>query len=163
MCCATRYLNANPDDLRGLAALLGHASLNTVMIYTAPSKEELARQWIFQQALSDQLSFQPEAIGSFWNRNVQVDVVAINWQTHDILLGECKWGLERVDRQVARELIEEKTPWVLKDLPENGAGWKVQYALFGRSGFTPAAKAEMEKLAGMLVDLKTLDSQLGHA
>ena len=39
---ATRYLNANPDDLRGLAALLGHASLNTVMIYTAPRKEDLA-------------------------------------------------------------------------------------------------------------------------
>ena len=31
---ATRYLNANPDDLRGLARLLGHASLNTAMVYT---------------------------------------------------------------------------------------------------------------------------------
>jgi integrase len=29
---ATRYLEANPGDLRGLAALLGHSSLNTVMI-----------------------------------------------------------------------------------------------------------------------------------
>ncbi|MBE7556698.1 MAG: tyrosine-type recombinase/integrase [Anaerolineales bacterium] len=28
---ATRYLAANPDDLRGLAAILGHADLNTVM------------------------------------------------------------------------------------------------------------------------------------
>jgi len=41
---ARRDLNANPDDLRGLAALLGHASLNTVMIYTEPSKEELTRR-----------------------------------------------------------------------------------------------------------------------
>jgi len=41
---ATRYLNANPGDLRGLASLLGHASLNTVMIYTEPSKEELAKR-----------------------------------------------------------------------------------------------------------------------
>jgi site-specific recombinase XerD len=38
---ASRYLNANPDDLRGLAALLGHASLNTVMIYTEPTFEDL--------------------------------------------------------------------------------------------------------------------------
>jgi hypothetical protein len=89
-------------------------------------------------------------------------VVAINWQTHDLLLGECKWGTERVDRQVARELIEAKTPLVLKDLPEGGAGWKVHYALFGRVGFTPAAKAEMEKYAGHLVDLKALDDLLGH-
>lgn len=39
---ATRYLNANPDDLRGLARLLGHANLNTVMIYTEPDMDDLA-------------------------------------------------------------------------------------------------------------------------
>ncbi len=38
---ATRYLEANPDDLRGLASILGHASLNTVMIYTEPTEEDL--------------------------------------------------------------------------------------------------------------------------
>ena len=41
---ATRYLDANPDDVRGLAALLGHANLNTVMIYTAPGLADLARR-----------------------------------------------------------------------------------------------------------------------
>lgn len=39
---ATRYLNANPSDLRGLARLLGHTSLNTVMIYTEPDMNDLA-------------------------------------------------------------------------------------------------------------------------
>ena len=39
---ATRYLEANPDDLRGLAALLGHANLITVMIYTEPRIDDLA-------------------------------------------------------------------------------------------------------------------------
>ncbi len=38
---ASRYLNANPGDLRGLARLLGHKSLDTVMIYTEPSMQEL--------------------------------------------------------------------------------------------------------------------------
>jgi integrase/recombinase XerC len=41
---ATRYLDANPHDLRGLAALLGHASLDTVMIYTEPSAADLAQR-----------------------------------------------------------------------------------------------------------------------
>lgn len=41
---ATRYLKANPGDLRGLAALLGHASLNTVMIYTEPTLDDLAER-----------------------------------------------------------------------------------------------------------------------
>lgn len=41
---ATRYLEANPGDLRGLAALLGHASLNTVMVYTEPTEEDLLKR-----------------------------------------------------------------------------------------------------------------------
>jgi site-specific recombinase XerD len=39
-----RYLTANPDDVRGLAALLGHANLNTVMIYTEPRLEDLVER-----------------------------------------------------------------------------------------------------------------------
>ncbi len=41
---ATRYLNANPSDLRGLARLLGHKSLDTVMIYTEPSMQDLTER-----------------------------------------------------------------------------------------------------------------------
>lgn len=39
---ATRYLKANTGDLHGLAALLGHVSLNMVMIYTEPTLDDLA-------------------------------------------------------------------------------------------------------------------------
>jgi integrase/recombinase XerC len=42
---ASRYLKANKGDLRGLARLLGHVSLNTVMIYTEPDMEDLA-EWM---------------------------------------------------------------------------------------------------------------------
>ncbi len=38
---ATRYLAANLDDIRGLARLLGHTSLDTVMRYTTPSLADL--------------------------------------------------------------------------------------------------------------------------
>jgi site-specific recombinase XerC len=37
-------LKANKGDLRGLARLLGHVSLNTVMIYTEPDMEDLAER-----------------------------------------------------------------------------------------------------------------------
>ena len=153
------FLSASPFDpdqvieavRRNLRAFVG-----------ATAFEDLARQWIWAQGKAGQLPFTPDSIGSHWSSRVQVDVVALNWQTHDILLGECKWGADRVDRQVVRELINDKTPLVLKDLPEGGAGWNVHYAMFGRSGFTPAAKTEMEQFAGLLVDLKGLDNLLGH-
>ena len=41
---AMEYLRTNPDDLRGLARLLGHTNLNTVMIYTEPSMGDLAQR-----------------------------------------------------------------------------------------------------------------------
>lgn len=41
---ATQYLRANPGDLRGLAALLGHSDLNTVMVYTEPTLQDLTNR-----------------------------------------------------------------------------------------------------------------------
>ena len=41
---ATRYLKVNRDDLRGLARLLGHSSLDTVMIYTEPTLDDLEQR-----------------------------------------------------------------------------------------------------------------------
>lgn len=41
---AHRYLTVNPDDLRGLARLLGHRNLNTVMLYTEPDMEDLVQR-----------------------------------------------------------------------------------------------------------------------
>jgi site-specific recombinase XerC len=37
-------LKTNIGDLRGLARLLGHVSLNTVMIHTEPDMEDLAKR-----------------------------------------------------------------------------------------------------------------------
>ena len=150
----------NPPLKPGQVLITVRANLRAFVGATA--FEDLARQWILRQAESGQLPFQPETVGSHWSSKVQVDVVAINWQTHTILLGECKWGNGRVDRQVVRELVENKTPLVLKDLPDAGAGWKVHFALFARAGFTPAAMTEMQKLDGMLVDLKMIDTVLGQ-
>ena len=80
--------------------------------------EELSRQWVTRQGETGQLSFEPEDVGSHWSRRVQVDVVAVNWRERAILLGECKWGVGAVKRDVIRELIERKSPQALQDIPK---------------------------------------------
>jgi AAA+ ATPase superfamily predicted ATPase len=122
--------------------------------------EELSREWLIHQGRAGQLPFEFEAIGSHWGASVQVDVVAINWHEKQILLGECKWGLDRVDRQVVRELIEQKTPKVRSALPNGGEDWRVHYAVFARSGITQAAQNEMQRYGGQLIDLKMIDQAL---
>ncbi len=122
--------------------------------------EDLCREWALVQARAGRLPFPPDIVGSHWSKGVQVDVVALNWQEKAILLGECKWGADKVRRDVIRELIETKTPKVLKDLPEGGQGWSVHYAFFGRAGFTDAARTRAEAAGAQLVDLETLDADL---
>lgn len=122
--------------------------------------EELCRQWVAERGQAGALPLSPIVVGSHWSRTVQVDVVAINWQTHAILLGECKWGADEIDRQVVRELIEQKAPRLLQDLPDQGRDWSVHYALFARRGFTAEARREAERHGALLVDAAQLDAEL---
>jgi uncharacterized protein len=125
--------------------------------------EELARQWVRERGYAGALPFVPEVIGSHWSRQVQVDVVAINWAEKAILVGECKWGTDAVNKQTVRDLLDRTVPLTVADLPESGAGWKVTPALFARVGATPAARKTLEEAGGMVVDLLTLFGDLAEA
>lgn len=156
-----RFLAPHQDDLayrpelvlpriqQGLRAFVGMTAF-----------EELSRQWALEQGRAGALPFAVREVGSHWSRRVQVDVVAVHWTEHEILLGESKWGTEAVGRSVIRDLVETKTPKVLKDLPGEGAGWQVHYALFARAGFTDAARAKAAVVEALLVDLERLDAGL---
>ncbi|HNR97238.1 MAG TPA: ATP-binding protein [Anaerolineae bacterium] len=158
-----RFLAPNQDELTyhpdlvlprirdGLRAFVGMTAF-----------EELSRQWVTEQGRAGKLPLAVQEVGSHWSRAVQVDVVAINWAERAILLGECKWGTGNVDRAVIREMLESKTPKVLKDLPEEGAGWKVHHAFFARTGFTEAARTEALGANAQLVNLTRLDTELRH-
>ena len=122
--------------------------------------EALAQQWVAGQGKKGALPFAPEAVGSHWSRRVQVDVVALDWQSRRILLGEAKWGAETVGRQVIEELVKTKTPRLLADLPDEGQGWQVDYAFFSRAGFSEAARREAQAAQALLVDLVALEEGL---
>lgn len=122
--------------------------------------EELCQEWILAQARLGRLPFVPEQVGSHWGKGVQVDVAAINWRKRQLLLGECKWGVNPVGRSVLTELVERKTPLALKALPNEGQDWTIHYAFFARKGFTEAALAAGQAYEAMMVDLGSLDAGL---
>ncbi len=122
--------------------------------------EELARQWTDSPSSVEQIGFQPQAIGSHWSRKVQVDVVAVNWQSRQLLLGECKWIGDPVDRKIVRELIEQKTPLILADMKVSADDWQIRHAIFSRNGATEAVQQELAAQHGMLVDLTQLYVEL---
>jgi AAA+ ATPase superfamily predicted ATPase len=116
--------------------------------------EELCRDWVTVQADLGGLPFLPERVGSYWSQEVQIDVVALNWRTKDILLGECKWGRGKVGRDVIRQLVARTE----KVLPKGE--WKVHYVFFGRQGFTQAARDEAAGIKAQLVALEGLEKDL---
>jgi AAA+ ATPase superfamily predicted ATPase len=126
--------------------------------------EELSRHWVAEQGRAGRLPFEPQDVGSHWSRRVQVDVVAVNWQERAVLLGECKWGTDRVRRNVIRNLLEEKSRRLLQDLADAiGEGWAVHCVFFARAGFTDAARSLAQDHGALLIDLDGLDRDLQTA
>lgn len=145
---------------RGLAQHLWRKVEEGFRAFVAYTFEDVCRAWILAQAGAGQAPFAPEDVGQHWSSTVQVDVVAISWRERQILLGECKWGERPLSRRAVRELIEEKTPKVLADLPDGGEGWDVHYAFFARRAFTEAAAAMAGEKGGQTLTLADVVSSL---
>ncbi len=104
--------------------------------------EELCREWVLRAGAMQQLPWMPDHVGSAWDRTVQVDVVGINRMEKTLILGECKWTLEAVERKVLAELVQQKAARVV---PGQGH-WRVYFLGFSRSGWTNGALAYQEEI-----------------
>ena len=168
-----RFVDANLHLIeQGLTQRLWSNMQSQFRAFVAATFEDLCRTWTLTQAQQGKLPFMPEVVGSHWAVDAQIDVVAINWQTQELLLGEAKWG----DRPVGRAIIEElvaKRPKVLASIEKGLAEvpkqsgkkrWqdiKVHYFFFARSGFTEPAKVEAEKHGAFLLTLPEMERDLG--
>jgi len=79
----------------------------------------------------EDLFFPMDAVGRWWNREEEIDLVAINEERREILFGEAKWSARPVGIDVYRDL-KRKAPLV--DW-HNGERTE-RFCLFSRSGFT---------------------------
>ena len=118
--------------------------------------EELCREWTLAAGVAGQLSFEPEVVGSYWQQyrgqGVQLDVVAGNQRLKNLLIGEARWGKDSIRRSILTDLIRRS-----QRMPQVAEGWKVQYALFSREGFTEAAFEMARELDVRLVTLNEME------
>ena len=85
----------------------------------------------------DRIGFIPERVGRYWNRNVEIDVVAIDDAGKKVFLGECKYKTKnKVDRHVLNEVRSKASR-----IPEISEYEKI-YGLFSVSGFSDDLKNE---------------------
>jgi uncharacterized protein len=98
--------------------------------------EDLCRAWVLVQAASGELPFLPERVGSWWDRETEIDVVALSDTEGALLVGECKWWSGPVGVNVLEQLKVKAAR-----LNANGRYRHVSYILFARAGFTPDLQA----------------------
>jgi hypothetical protein len=101
---------------------------------------ELAGQW------QDRI-FVFERVGKWWGSNAEIDLVAFNSRTKDILFGECKWSDKLVGTDIY-ETLKKRARLVVWHL----AGRREHFILFSKSGFTEHMKELAKKEKVILVE-----------
>ncbi|MCE5208087.1 MAG: ATP-binding protein [Chloroflexi bacterium] len=146
-----RYVQPNQSGLDlGLAdAILSQRIRPDLDNFVAPAFEEAAQSFVARLAQTGKLNFLPERIGGCWDREAEIDVMAISLSEKVALVGECKWSINPVGTNILEDL-KQKVQVLLKNYEIQ----KVQYALFARTGFTPALEqqAKTEEVGLFTVD-----------
>lgn len=94
--------------------------------YMGLAFEDVCRQSVFY--------FSPFLIqrnGNYWDKNTEIDIVAMNETEKKILFGECKWSNQLTDSRVLHELKEKA-----KTIDWNMQKRKEYFILFSKNGFS---------------------------
>ncbi len=119
--------------------------------------EELCREWVLRQADAGRLPFVPRRVGAYWAKGEpEIDVVAINEDEHQILVGECKWLKTPIDKSLIERFAAQTAKLISQVMP---GSWQISYVLFSRGGFTKAARQTVLSSC-IFVDLVQIDHDL---
>ena len=98
--------------------------------------------------------FPVQKIGRHWDKDVEMDVVALNETEKKILFGECKWTNQKMDVRILNELKRNAATvdWHLGKRKE-------YFILFSKSGFAADVIALAKKDQHIiLIDWQNLSS-----
>ncbi len=134
--------------------------------------EELCRTWTLAQARADGLPFTPEFVGSDrQGAQHQADVVAVNWRTRQVLVGEAKWEDHTTKPDVLVDLQERATK-VIRRLnmadprpdrkTREPAPWGLDSMIFSRRGATPTLKAQAQQAGVRILTFADMVRDLEH-
>jgi AAA+ ATPase superfamily predicted ATPase len=134
-----RYVQPNQGSLDlGLAdAILKQRVRPDLDHFAAVAFEEASQAYIARLAHQDRLAFIPEKIGGWWERDAEIDVLAVSRTEKQALVGECKWSKNPIGINILDDL-KQKAQVLLRE----GEISHVHFALFSRSGFTPALEKQ---------------------
>ena len=93
--------------------------------------EKVSIEELWQMNKENILPFKVMKIGKWWNNSNEIDIVALNEESKEILFGECKYLDSKVDIDIFYNLVNKS-----KNVPWHKENRKNYYVLFSRSGYT---------------------------
>ena len=152
-----RYIHPNQSqfDLGLKDAIFEQRILPDMDHFAATAFETAAQGFVANLARSGKLTFLPDRVGAWWDREAEIDVLAVSHAEKTALVGECKWSKNALGTNILDDLKYKAQ--ILMDKTEFK---NVHYALFARTGFTPALEA-LAKAEGVgLFTVKSLVKRL---
>lgn len=115
--------------------------------------EDVCRQYLWKLNIKHLLPFAARSIDRWWNKNEEIDLLAVPVQGDERLFGECKFRESRFDLGDLMNLKKK-----IELVPHSQA----HFALFSKSGFTPAVE-ELARDPAEQITLFTLEDVVNGA
>jgi AAA+ ATPase superfamily predicted ATPase len=155
-----RFVYPNRSDVEGGEVDRALSKIRAEFnLYVGRIFEQVCREFLEEVNHRAGLPFHFTKIGNWWGhfredgvrKEIEIDIVALNEDTRDILFAECKWLNKKVGINTYHNLMEKSTrvEWHLDKRKE-------YFALFSKAGFTP----ELKKENVILFDLKEIEKHL---
>lgn len=93
--------------------------------------EDVCKEDVWNLNKHNKLNFKILKLGKWWDNSNEIDIVGINEESKDILIGECKYLSTKVDTNIFYKLVEKS-----KHINWNKENRKEHYILFSKSGFS---------------------------
>ena len=108
--------------------------------------EDICREKMQMMNVQGDLPFTFSKIGRYWDKNIEIDIVAMDTDSDDIIFCECKYRNELMGTDVlkALETKSENVAW-------NKGRRREWFVLFSISGFTKALKNEAGKRGDIIL------------
>lgn len=114
--------------------------------------EDISRQGLLELSKQRKLPIDFTKIGKWWYKGDEIDLVALNDLTKEILFAECKWQAQKVGKELVEELLKKK------ELVDWNKGRRKEYfAIFSRAGFTESCSEYCRENNILSFDLKALE------
>ena len=109
--------------------------------------EDIAVQYLRKQNNAGALPFHFTKIGRWWNKTDEIDIMALDAEGSQMLLGECKYRNAKTDTDTLYPLMRKYPP---------SPDVKAYYCLFSKSGFTKRLLDEAGEKGVLLFALKEI-------